>query len=272
MEKIKKQKFFVKHWVAAFAVGVLVCLIGGVSIFTLPIEQYPDIAPPMVIVSGYYSGADANAVMKSVIMPIEEQINGVEDMMYISSTANSNGTAEISVYFKQGTDADQATVNVQNRVNQALGLLPSEVTQQGVTVTKSVNSILQILSLESTDDKFDQRFISNFLDINVVPAISRVTGVGRIQLIGDKYGVRIWMKPDVMGLYGITPEEIIYAINEQNLVAPIGRFENSIDKIDIEFLGLLNDMSEFEQIIVRATPEGEILRLSDVANVELGTK
>ena len=272
MEKIKKQKFFVKHWVAAFAVGVLVCLIGGVSIFTLPIEQYPDIAPPMVIVSGYYSGADANAVMKSVIMPIEEQINGVEDMMYISSTANSNGTAEISVYFKQGTDADQATVNVQNRVNQALGLLPSEVTQQGVTVTKSVNSILQILSLESTDDKFDQRFISNFLDINVVPAISRVTGVGRIQLIGDKYGVRIWMKPDVMGLYGITPEEIIYAINEQNLVSPIGRFENSTDKIDIEFLGLLNDMSEFEQIIVRATPEGEILRLSDVANVELGTK
>ena len=272
MEKIKKQKFFVKHWVAAFAVGVLVCLIGGVSIFTLPIEQYPDIAPPMVIVSGYYSGADANAVMKSVIMPIEEQINGVEDMMYISSTANSNGTAEISVYFKQGTDADQATVNVQNRVNQALGLLPSEVTKQGVTVTKSVNSILQILSLESTDDKFDQRFISNFLDINVVPAISRVTGVGRIQLIGDKYGVRIWMKPDVMGLYGITPEEIIYAINEQNLVAPMGRFENSIDKIDIEFLGLLNDMSEFEQIIVRATPDGEILRLSDVANVELGTK
>lgn len=272
MEKGKKQKFFVKHWVAAFAVGVLVCLIGGVSIFTLPIEQYPDIAPPMVIVSGYYSGADANAVMKSVIMPIEEQINGVEDMMYISSTANSNGSAEISVYFKQGTDADQATVNVQNRVNQALGLLPSEVTQQGVTVTKSVNSILQILSLESTDDKFDQRFISNFLDINVVPAISRVTGVGRIQLIGDKYGVRIWMKPDVMGLYGITPEEIIYAINEQNLVTPIGRFENSIDKIDIEFLGLLNDMSEFEQIIVRATPDGEILRLSDVANVELGTK
>ncbi len=272
MEKIKKQKFFVKHWVAAFAVGVLVCLIGGVSIFTLPIEQYPDIAPPMVIVSGYYSGADANAVMKSVIMPIEEQINGVEDMMYISSTANSNGTAEISVYFKQGTDADQATVNVQNRVNQALGLLPSEVTRQGVTVTKSVNSILQILSLESTDDKFDQRFISNFLDINVIPAISRVTGVGRVQLIGDKYGVRIWMKPDVMGLYGITPEEIIYAINEQNLVAPIGRFANSIDKIDIEFLGLLNDMSEFEQIIVRATPDGEILRLSDVANVELGTK
>ena len=272
MEKGKKQKFFVKHWVAAFAVGVLVCLIGGVSIFTLPIEQYPDIAPPMVIVSGYYSGADANAVMKSVIMPIEEQINGVEDMMYISSTANSNGTAEISVYFKQGTDADQATVNVQNRVNQALGLLPSEVTQQGVTVMKSVNSILQILSLESTDDKFDQRFISNFLDINVIPAISRVTGVGRIQLIGDKYGVRIWMKPDVMGLYGITPEEIIYAINEQNLVSPIGRFENSTDKIDIEFLGLLNDMSEFEQIIVRATPDGEILRLSDVANVELGTK
>ena len=272
MENVKKQKYFVKHWVAAMAAAVLICLIGVVGLLSLPIEQYPDIAPPEVVIKATYSGADAASVMKSVIMPIEEQVNGVDNMMYISSKASSDGTAEIDVYFKQGTDADQATVNVQNRVNQALGLLPSEVTQQGVTVTKSVNSILQILSLESTDDKFDQRFISNFLDINVVPAISRVTGVGRIQLIGDKYGVRIWMKPDVMGLYGITPEEIIYAINEQNLVSPIGRFENSIDKIDIEFLGLLNDMSEFEQIIVRATPDGDILRLSDVANVELGTK
>jgi len=152
-EKVKKTKFFVEHWVAALAVGVLLCLVGVVSIVSLPVEQYPNIAPPMVTISAYYSGADANAVMKSVIMPIEEQVNGVDDMMYMSSTASSNGTAEINVYFKQGTDADQATVNVQNRVNQALGLLPSDVTTQGVTVTKSVNSILQILSLESTDDQ-----------------------------------------------------------------------------------------------------------------------
>ena len=271
-EKIKKNKFFVEHWVAALAVGVLISLVGTISILTLPIEQYPDIAPPMVIVSAYYGGADANAVQKSVIMPIEEAVNGVEDMMYMSSTALSNGTAEISIYFKQGTNADQATVNVQNRVNQALGLLPAEVTKAGVTVTKNVNSILQILSLESTDDRFDQTFISNFLDINVIPAISRVTGVGRITLLGDKYGVRVWLKPDVMGLYNITPADIVTAINEQNLVAPIGSFESTVNKIDIEFNGLLDDMSEFENIIVRATPDGNVLRLSDVANVELGTK
>lgn len=267
-----KQKYFVKHWVAALAVAVLICLVGTVSIFSLPIEQYPDIAPPEVIIQATYSGADARSVMKSVIMPLEEQINGVEDMMYITSTARSNGTAEIDVYFKQGTDPDMATVNTQNRVNQALGLLPSDVTTQGVTVTKSVNSILQILSLESTDDKFDEKFIINFLDINVIPQVSRVTGVGRTQLIGDKYGVRIWIKPDVLGMYGITPSEIINAINEQNLVSPVGRIESSINKIDIEYHGLLDDMSQFEEIIVRGTTDGNIVRLKDVANIELGRK
>ena len=267
-----KQKYFVKHWVAALAVAVLICLVGTVSIFSLPIEQYPDIAPPEVIIQATYSGADAGSVMKSVIMPIEEQVNGVEDMMYITSTARSNGTAEIDVYFKQGTDPDMATVNTQNRVNQALGLLPQDVTTQGVTVTKSVNSILQIRSLESTDDKFDEKFIINFLDINVIPQVSRVTGVGRTQLIGDKYGVRIWIKPDVMGMYGITPAEIINAINEQNLVSPVGRIESTINKIDIEYHGLLDDMSQFEEIIVRSTSDGNIVRLKDVANIELGRK
>ena len=267
-----KQKYFVKHWVAALAVAVLICLVGTVSIFSLPIEQYPDIAPPEVIIQATYSGADAGSVMKSVIMPIEEQVNGVEDMMYITSTARSNGTAEIDVYFKQGTDPDMATVNTQNRVNQALGLLPQDVTTQGVTVTKSVNSILQIRSLESTDDKFDEKFIINFLDINVIPQVSRVTGVGRTQLIGDKYGVRIWIKPDVMGMYGITPTEIINAINEQNLVSPVGRIESTINKIDIEYHGLLDDMSQFEEIIVRSTSDGNIVRLKDIADIELGTK
>ena len=267
-----KQKYFVKHWVAALAVAVLICLVGTVSIFSLPIEQYPDIAPPEVIIQATYSGADAGSVMKSVIMPIEEQVNGVEDMMYITSTARSNGTAEIDVYFKQGTDPDMATVNTQNRVNQALGLLPSDVTTQGVTVTKSVNSILQIRSLESTDDKFDEKFIINFLDINVIPQVSRVTGVGRTQLIGDKYSVRIWIKPDVMGMYGITPSEIINAINEQNLVSPVGRIESTVNKIDIEYHGLLDDMSQFEEIIVRGTNDGNIVRLKDVATIELGRK
>lgn len=272
MENAKKQKYFVKHWVAALAVAVLICLIGVVGLFSLPIEQYPNIAPPEVIIQTNYPGADVSSVMKSVIMPIEQQVNGVENMMYISSTAFSNGSAEIDVYFKQGTDPDQATVDVQNRVSQAEGLLPSDVITQGITVKKSVNSILQILSLESTDDRFDQKFITNYLDINVIPRVSRVTGVGLTQLIGDTYGVRIWIKPDVMASYGITPNEIISAINEQHLVSPVGRIESTVNKIDIEFHGMLNDMSEFEQIIVRASSDGEIVRLKDVANVELGTK
>ena len=219
MEKVKKEKYFVKHWVAALAVGVLICLIGVVGLNSVSIEQYPDIAPPEVVIEASYSGADVATLMKSVIMPIEEQVNGVEDMMYISSTAFSNGAVEIDVYFKQGTDADQATVNVQNRVSQATALLPSEVTKQGVTVKKMVNSILQIRALESTDDRFDQKFISNYLDINVLPQISRINGVGQTQLLGDTYGVRIWLKPDVLASYSLTPGEIISAINEQNLVS-----------------------------------------------------
>ena len=272
MEKPRKEKYFVKHWVSALVVGVLICLIGVVGLNSLSVEQYPDIAPPQVVVSASYTGADVSSIMKSVIMPIEEQVNGVEDMMYISSSAFSNGSAEINVYFKQGTDADKATVNVQNRVSQAQGMLPSEVTQQGVTVQKSVNSILQIQSLESTDDRFDQTFIINYLDINVIPRISRITGVGSINLLGDTYGVRIWIKPDVMASYGITREEVIYAIQEQHFVSPVGSIESTVNKIDIEFKGQLEEMSDFEEIIVRATPGGDIVRLRDVADVEFGTK
>lgn len=272
MNKPVKQKYFVKHWVSALVVGVLVCLIGIVGLNSLSIEQYPNIAPPQVVISATYTGADVASIMKSVIMPIEEQVNGVEDMMYISSTAFSNGSAEIDVYFKQGTDADQATVNVQNRVNQAEGTLPSAVTQQGVTVQKSVNSILQIQALESTDDRFDQKFIINYLDINVIPRISRITGVGSTTLLGDTYGVRIWIKPDVMASYGITKDEVINAINEQHLVSPVGSIESTVNKMDIEFKGQLDEMSEFEQIIVRATSDGEIVRLRDIADVEFGTK
>ena len=237
MENVKKEKYFVKHWVAALAAGVLICLIGVVGLNSVSIEQYPNIAPPEVVIEANYSGADISSVMKSVIMPIEEQVNGVEDMMYISSTAFSNGSAEIDVYFKQGTDADQATVNVNNRVSQAQSKLPSAVIANGVTVKKSVNSILQIMSLESTDDRFDQKFINNYLDINVLPQISRITGVGSTQLLGDTYGVRIWMKPDVMASYGITKDEIINAVGEQHLVSPVGSIESSINKIDIEFDG-----------------------------------
>ena len=272
MENSGKTHFFVRHWVAALAIAVLTCVIGVVSINTLPVEQYPDIAPPMVTINATYSGADAHAVMESVVMPIEEVVNGVENMIYMDATASSNGEGEIDIYFKQGTDADEATVNVQNRVSQASGVLPEEVIKAGVAVQKNVNATLLIMSLESTDGKFDQSFISNYLDINVMPAISRIAGVGRTMVMGEQYGVRIWLKPDLMGLYGVTPDEIIYAINEQNLVSPIGRLESSTDKIDIEFNGLLDDMSQFENIIVRASEKGEVLRLRDVADVELGAR
>ena len=268
----KKTHFFVKHWVAAFAIAVLMVVIGVVSLQTLPVEQYPDIAPPMVTISATYSGADAHAVMESVIMPLEEVVNGVENMIYMDATATSNGEGEIDIYFKQGTDADQATVNVQNRVSQASGVLPEDVIKNGVTVQKNVNATLMIMSLESTDGKFDQSFISNYLDINVMPAISRIAGVGRTMVMGEQYGVRIWLKPDLMGLYGVTPDEIVAAINEQNLVVPIGRLESATEKIDIEFNGLLDDMSQFENIIIRASEKGEILRLRDLAEVELGAR
>lgn len=272
MENSGKTHFFVRHWVAALAIAVLTCVIGVVSINMLPVEQYPDIAPPMVTISATYSGADAHAVMESVVMPLEEVVNGVEDMIYMDATASSNGEGEIDIYFKQGTDADEATVNVQNRVSQASGVLPEEVIKAGVAVQKNVNATLLIMSLESTDGKFDQSFISNYLDINVMPAISRIAGVGRTMVMGEQYGVRIWLKPDLMGLYGVTPDEVIDAINEQNLVSPIGRLESSTDKIDIEFNGLLDDMSQFENIIVRASEQGEVLRLRDVADVELGAR
>ena len=269
---MKRTHFFVRHWVAAIAIAVLTVVIGWVSLKTLPVEQYPDIAPPLVSIQAMYSGADANAVMESVVMPIEEVVNGVEDMMYMVATASANGEGEIDVYFKQGTDADEATVNVQNRVNQAMGILPEEVIRSGVTIQKNVNATLMIMSLESTDDKFDQSFISNYLDINVMPAISRIAGVGRTMIMGEQYGVRIWLKPDLMGLYGVTPDEIISSINEQNLVVPIGRLESTTDKIDIEFNGLLDDMTQFENIIIRASEKGEVLRLRDLAEVELGAK
>ena len=257
---------------AALAIAVVTMVIGTVSLGSLSVEQYPDIAPPMVTIQATYSGADAHAVMESVVMPLEEVVNGVEDMIYMDATATANGEGEIDIYFKQGTDADEATVNVQNRVSQVSGVLPEDVVRNGITIQKNVNATLMIMSLESTDGKFDQSFISNYLDINVMPAISRIAGVGRTMVMGEQYGVRIWLKPDLMGLYGVTPEEIVAAINEQNLVVPIGRLESATDKIDIEFNGLLDDMSQFENIIIRASEKGEILRLSDLAEVELGAK
>ncbi len=211
----------------AFSISVLILVIGLISLFTLPVEQYPDIAPPTVYVSANYTGADAEAVLNSVIMPLEESINGVENMMYISSTATNAGSATIQVYFKQGTDPDMAAVNVQNRVSKAQGLLPAEVTKIGVTTQKRQTSFLQIGALVSTDGRYDQTFLANYLDINVIPQIKRIEGVGDVMELGDTYSMRIWLKPERMAQYGLVPSDVTAVLGEQNIEAPTGSLGES---------------------------------------------
>lgn len=257
----------------AICIAVLIVMVGLISLFCLPVEQYPDIAPPTVRVEATYTGADADAVMKSVIMPLEESINGVENMLYITSTATNSGTAQINVYFKQGTDPDMATVNVQNRVSKAQGLLPSEVTKIGVTTQKQQNSFLQIGSLISTDGKYDETFLANYLDINVVPEIKRINGVGEVLELGDTYSMRIWLKPDLMAQYHLQPSDITQVLGEQNIEAPTGSLgENSKNTFQytLKYHGRLKSVDEFKNMVIRSNDFGTVLRLKDVADVELG--
>ena len=222
-----KGNIFIKRPVMAFSISVLILVIGLISLFTLPVEQYPDIARPTVYVSANYTGADAEAVLNSVIMPLEESINGVESMMYISSTATNAGSATIQVYFKQGTDPDMAAVNVQNRVAKAQGLLPAEVTKIGVTTQKRQTSFLQIGALVSTDGRYNQTFLANYLDINVIPQIKRIEGVGDVMELGDTYSMRIWLKPERMAQYGLVPSDVTAVLGEQNIEAPTGSLGGS---------------------------------------------
>ena len=268
-----KTNIFIKRPMAAFAISILILIVGIISLFSLPVEQYPDIAPPTVQVSATYTGADADAVMNSVIMPLEESINGVENMMYISSTATNTGSATITVYFNQGTDPDMAAVNVQNRVSMAEGLLPAEVTQIGVTTMKRQTSFLQINSLTSPDGRYDENFIANYLDINVIPEIKRIQGVGDVQELGDTYSMRIWLNPERMAQYGLQPSDITAALAEQNLEAPTGSLGESSPNVfqyTMKYHGRLKDMTEFSNMVVRANEDGSVLRLKDIAEVELG--
>ena len=258
----------------AMAISILILAIGLISLYTLPVEQYPDIAPPTVMVQATYTGADAEAVMNAVIMPLEESINGVENMMYITSTATNNGAAEITVYFKQGTDPDMAAVNVQNRVSKAQGLLPAEVTRIGVTTMKRQTSFLQIDALVSSDNTYDQTFLANYLDINVIPQLKRVNGVGDVVALGDTYSMRIWLKPERMAQYGLVPADITAVLGEQNLEAPTGTLgENSKNtfQFTMKYRGRLKSVEEFQNTVVRTQEDGSVLRLKDVAQVELGT-
>ena len=258
----------------AISISVLILVIGLISLFTLPVEQYPDIAPPTVYVTTSYTGADAEAVLNSVIMPLEESINGVEDMMYITSTATNAGLAIIQVYFKQGTDPDMAAVNVQNRVTKAQGLLPAEVTRIGVTTQKRQTSFLQINSLVCTNGRYDKTFLANYLDINIIPQIKRIEGVGDVMEMGDTYSMRIWLKPELMAQYGLVPSDVTAVLGEQNIEAPTGSLgENSknVFQFTMKYRGRLKTVEEFQNTVIRSQEDGSVLRLKDVADVELGT-
>ena len=264
---------FINRPVLSTVISILIVILGVIGLATLPVTQYPDIAPPTVSVRATYTGANAQTVLNSVIAPLEDQINGVENMMYIQSSASNNGFAEISVYFNQGTDPDMAAVNVQNRVSMAQGLLPAEVTKVGVTTQKRQNSMLLIFSLYDAEDKYNIEFIENYAKINLIPEVQRVKGVGDANVMGQDYSMRIWLKPDVMAQYNLVPSDISGVLAEQNIEAAPGQFGergNQTFQYTIRYKGRLQQTEEFEDIVVKALPNGEVLRLGDVARIELG--
>ena len=264
---------FINRPVLSTVISILIVILGVIGLATLPVTQYPDIAPPTVSVRATYTGANAQTVLNSVIAPLEDQINGVENMMYIQSSASNNGSADISIYFNQGTDPDMAAVNVQNRVSMAQGLLPAEVTKVGVTTQKRQNSMLLIFSLYDAEDKYNIEFIENYAKINLIPEVQRVKGVGDAYVMGQDYSMRIWLKPDVMAQYNLVPSDISGVLAEQNIEAAPGQFGergNQTFQYTIRYKGRLQQTEEFEDIVVKALPNGEVLRLGDVARIELG--
>jgi len=268
-------KKFIQRPVLSTVISVIIVILGVLGLIELPISQYPDIAPPTVNVAASYTGANADVVLKSIVIPLEEQINGVENMTYMTSTATNDGNASIKIFFKVGTNPDLAAVNVQNRVSRATSLLPVEVTQAGVTVTKSQSSNLLIFSLYSDDKAYDQTFLQNYAKINLVPQIQRVVGVGDVTVFGAKdYSMRIWLKPDVMQQYKLIPSDISAALSEQNIEAAPGKFGengNQAFQYVIKYKGRLTSAKEFENIVIKSVGNGQMLLLKDVAKVELGS-
>jgi len=277
-----KGNIFIKRPVMAMSIAIVILFLGAISYFSLPVEQFPDIAPPTVVVNATYPGASAEAVTKAVIQPLEESINGVENMMYMTSTSTNSGSATITVYFKQGTNPDMAAVNVQNRVSMAQGLLPQEVTMIGVTTFKRQTSFLQINALVSDVPEYDANFMANYMNINVTPQLKRIQGVGEVFALGASYSLRIWMKPEIMAQYGLIPSDITGCLAEQNLEASMGKLGEkpteggrgqNVDNVyqyTMKYTGRLKTVEEFENIVISAKPDGSILRLKDVADVELG--
>ena len=255
---------FIERPILSAVISIAIIVVGIIGLFTLPVEQYPDIAPPTIQVSTTYYGASAETLQKSVIAPLEEAINGVEDMTYMTSTASNAGTVTITVYFKQGTDPDMAA---------ATGQLPAEVTQVGVTTSKRQTSILQMFSLHSPEDAYDENFLSNYININLKPSILRIAGVGDMMIMGGSYSMRVWMKPDVMAQYKLIPSDITLVLAEQNIESATGSFGENSDETyqyTMKYKGRLITPEEFGEIIIRSTEEGEILKLKDIADIELG--
>lgn len=265
---------FIKRPVLSTVVSIFFVLLGTIGLISLPIEQYPDIAPPTISVWTSYQGADAQTVLNSVITPLEESINGVENMTYIQSTATNNGMAQITVYFKQGSDPDMASVNVQNRVSQAQALLPAEVNRVGVIVSKRQTSNVVLYSLTTDDGRYDDEFLTNYNNINVIPLLKRINGVGDVQTPGMKnYSMRIWLKPDKMKQYGLVPTDISGALAEQNIEAAPGAFGEQSDmkyEYIMRYKGRLKTEQEYGNIIISNNKNGQTLHLKDVADIELG--
>lgn len=265
---------FIKRPVLSTVVSILFVLLGTIGLISLPIEQYPDIAPPTIVVSTTYQGADAQTVVNSVITPLEESINGVENMTYMTSTATNSGSAMITVYFKQGADPDMAAVNVQNRVSKAQALLPAEVTRVGVSVSKRQSSNVLMYSITTKDGRYDGKFLTNYNNINIVPQLKRINGVGDVQCPSmSDYSMRIWLKPEKMKQYGLVPSDITGALSEQNIEAAPGTFGQETDvafEYTLRYKGRLKTPEEYENIIIQSKTDGQTLYLKDVAKIEQG--
>ena len=270
-----KIRTFIDRPIFAGVISVLILILGIIGLTQLPIEQFPEIAPPTVSVSASYTGANAETVQKSVVVPLEEALNGVENMTYMTSTASNNGSARITVYFRQGTDPDMATVNVQNRLASAQGLLPAEVTRSGVNVRKRQTSNIKQLAVYSPDDSFDRAFLANYMKINIEPCLSRIAGVGEVNVFGYEYAMRIWLDPSKMKKYGLVPSDITGVLDEQNIEAATGTLgaeaENTFQYV-LKYRGRYENEVDYENMVIKSLPGGEVLRLKDVATVELGTR
>lgn len=266
-------RYFIERPVLSIVISILIVLMGTIALFSLPVEQYPDIAPPTIQVYAIYPGANAETVQKAVIIPLEEAINGVENMNYITSTASNSGDATINIYFKQGANADMATVNVQNRITKALSQLPAETTKMGVTTEKQQNAELKTFALYSPNNKYDLQFLNNYMKINVEPKLKRIGGVGNVMQFGSNYSMRIWLKPDKMAQYKLIPNDIATTLAKQNIEASTGSFGSNHQnayEYTMKYRGRLSTASEFGNLVLRSLPNGEVLRLKDVADVKLG--